>query len=89
MRPFTTFTDGAVFEGTTPKQGTLEEGATRPSTMETTETPMLQRRPATSPEKLTAPSAEEPDVLATASGELATVLTRELATPPTPLETDK
>ena len=36
MRPFTTFPDGAVFEGTTPKQGILEEEATEPSTMETT-----------------------------------------------------
>ena len=50
---------------------------------------MLERRPATSPERPTAPSAEEPDVLATASGEPTAVLTRELAAPPTPLETDK
>ena len=66
-RPFFTFTDGAVFEGTTLKQGTLEEEATKPSTAETTGTPLLERRPATSPEKLTTPSAEGPDVLATAS----------------------
>ena len=89
MRPFTTFTDGAVFRGTTLRLGILEEGATKLSTMETTWTPMAERRPATSPERPTPLSAEEPDVLATASGELAAELTREPAAPPTPLETDK
>ena len=53
MRPFTTFTDGAVFRGTTQRQGILEKGAAKPSTMETKQTPMLKRRPATSPERLT------------------------------------
>ena len=89
MRPFTTFTDGAVFKGTTPKQGTLQEGATKPGTMETTQTAVPERRPATSPEKPTIPSAEEPDIPATASREPATVPTRELAVPPTPPEADK
>ena len=35
MRPFTTFTDGAVFGGTTLRPGILGEGATKPSTTET------------------------------------------------------
>ena len=61
MRPFTTFTDGAVFKGNTPKQGTSEEGATKPGTMETTQTPMPEMRPPTSPEKLDVLLAEEPD----------------------------
>ena len=89
MRPLITFTDGVVLEGTTPKQGILEEGAAKPSTMETTQTSVLERRPATSPEKPTAPLAEEPDIPATASGELAAVLTRELAAPPNSPEADK
>ena len=89
MRPFTTFTDGAVFEGITPRQGTLQEGATKPSTMETTQTPVPERRPATSPEKLTTPLAKELDIPVTASGELAAELTKELAAPPTPPEMDK
>ena len=89
MGPFTTFTDGAVFGGTTLKAGILEEGATELSTTETTWTPVPERRPATSPEMPAAPSAEEPDVLATASGEPTTELTRGPATSPTPPETDK
>ena len=89
MRPFTTFSDGAVLGGTTLRLGILEEGATKLSTMETTQTPMLERRPAASPERLTALSAEEPDVPATASGELATELTREPAALPTRPETNK
>ena len=89
MRPFTTFTNGAIFRGTTLRPGILEEGATEPGTIKTTQTPMLERRPATSPEKLATPSAEEPDVSATASGEPTDEPTRDLATSPTPLETDK
>ena len=57
--------------------------------METTQTPIPERRPVTSPEKPTILSAEEPDILATASGEPAAVPTRKLATPPTPQETSK
>ena len=89
MRPFTTVTDGAVFGGITLRPGILEEGATKLSTTETTQTPMPERRPATSPERPTALLAEEPDITATASGELATEPTRELAVPPAPPETDK
>ena len=85
MRPFTTFTDEAVLKGTTPKQGTPEEWATGQGMMETTQTPMPERRPATSPEKPTAPLAEEPDVPATVSEEPADVP----VAPPTPPETDK
>ena len=50
---------------------------------------MPERGPATSMEKLATPSAEEPDVLATASGEPTAEPTRGLATSPTPPETDK
>ena len=89
MRPFTTFMDGAVFRGTTQRPGILEEGATELSTTETTPTPMPERRSATSPEKPTALSAEEPDVPATASGKPTTEPTRGSATSPTPQETDK
>ena len=51
--------------------------------------PMLERRPATSPEKSAAPSAEEPDVPATASGEPSAELTRGPAASTTPPKTDK
>ena len=40
MRLFTTFTDGAVFVGTMPRLGILEEGAAKLSTTDTTRTPM-------------------------------------------------
>ena len=83
MRSFTTFTDGAVFGGSTLRLGILEEGATEPSTMEITQTPMPERRHAKSSGKLAAPSAEELDVLAT------TEPSRELTASPSPLETDK
>ena len=50
---------------------------------------MPERRPVTSPEKLTTPLAEEPDVPATALGEPAAAPTRKSAAPPTPQETGK
>ena len=89
MRPFTTFTDGAIFGGTTLRQGILEGGATELSMTETTQTPMLERRPATSPEELAAPSAEKPDVPATASREPTAEPASWQATSLSPLETDK
>ena len=54
-----------------------------------TQTPMPERRPGTSPEELATLSAEESDVLATASEEPIAELTRGLAASLTPPETVK
>ena len=89
MRPFTTFTDGAIFRGTTMRLGILEEGATEPSMTETTQTPMLERRPPTSPGEPATLPAEESDVSATAPGEPTAELTSGLAASSTPPGTDK
>ena len=89
MRPFTTFTNYVVLERTTPKQGNLEEWARGPGMMEAPQTPMPEREPAMSPEKLTDPPAEELDVLAAALGEPAASLAGEPDIPPTSQETDK
>ena len=68
MRPFTTFTNDAVLEGTIPKQGSLEEWARGLGMMEAPQTPMPKREPTTLPGKLTDPPAEELDILAAALG---------------------
>ena len=85
MRPFTTFTDGAIFGGTTPRMRILERWATELSMTETTQTPMPERRPPTSPEEPAPPSAKKPGVPATASGEPSSGPADSL----TPPETDK
>ena len=74
-----------------PHQGweSWREGMLNESTKETTQTPMLERRPATSPEDLAALSVEESDVPVTACREPTAELTRGQAASPTPLETDK
>ena len=83
MRPFTTFSDDTVLEGTIPRQGTSEGWSRGLGMMGTLQTPMPMREPTTLPGKLTDPPAEEPDVLPAVLGEPAASLDGEPDVPPT------
>ena len=62
MKPFTTFSDDVVLEGTIPRQGTPEEWTRGLGAMGALQTSMPKRDPTTLLGKQTNPPAEELDI---------------------------